>query len=130
MVLLIGGNDTSEVKEKNDMAKVTTKQLVKLVALEADMTIAQAQAFLDGLEVVVKDCVLSGYDVTLGDIGIFKIGVRSPREQIVMKDHAVMGGDLIIPASEAYNNVLFKPSKGLKTALREKTLGNIYVKNK
>lgn len=88
------------------------KELVRGVADECEMTIAQARDAVDATFELISDALVEGEKVQLHGFGIFSVASR--KERTGRNPHT--GESIRIPAKDVAK---FKPSKELNTLLND-----------
>lgn len=91
---------------------MTKKELVDIVAAEAEISKKAAKIAIDSLLAAVEDSLVKGEDVSLAGFGVFKVKERAERNGVNPQTKETV----VIPASKV---PVFKPSKALKEKVAE-----------
>lgn len=109
------------------MTKMKKKELIDTVkTLVDDITKADIERVLSAYYKVLEEALKQGVSVVVGDVGIFKFSVvkgKPEREGIVNPKTQERG---MLPATKAYNKVVFKTSIPLRNDIKEITEDNLF----
>ncbi|WP_374348569.1 HU family DNA-binding protein [Chitinimonas sp.] len=89
---------------------MTKAELIKQVAIRADLTLKQAEAVLNALTATILDVVARGEEVVIADLGTFGSAERAAKE-----GRNPQTGEVIQIAAKRVPK--FKPHKALRTAV-------------
>lgn len=86
---------------------MTKKELIDIVAADANITKKDAKAAIDALLAAVEDALVKGDDVSFAGFGTFKVKTRAARTGVNPQTKA----PVVIPEAKVPT---FKPGKALK----------------
>lgn len=105
------------------MIKAKKDDIVTVVATKTGMTQKDVKEVYEALFDTIEECILKGYAVPLGKVGnlvIRNVKATPAKERLNLRTMEKYMADAV----PEHNKVGFRPTKGLKEALKEKTLGN------
>lgn len=93
-------------------SKLNIQELSEQIAKELDMSVEDVSTFLDAMFLLVYDTLLSGEEVRIKGIGVFKLALVDKRESVDVNT----GGRIEIPQ---HYKVAFTPDNQLKEAVNK-----------
>lgn len=101
---------------------MTKNELITEIAKRSKITKVEAQKYYKGVINVIADLITEGNDISLPEVGKFKILKRS--EKIIKEremSNVKTGKKIIIPEQiiPAHNTINFKPSNKLKKIVKQ-----------
>lgn len=106
--------------------KATKNDVIKIVADMTGNTLKVVDDVILAYQEVLRDNIVSGNNVSLGQLGTFKITKRKAEEERVGGMNMFTGKLMVIPAHGEYNKVIFKVSKPIRDELRHNTENNLF----
>ena len=98
---------------------VDTQELCKDIANRCSLTVADMKAALEALTQTVEKKLLDGYNVNIGDLGIYSVSAESNTVEEPEKIHG---------QSVKVKNVNFRPSVRLKESMKKSSFVRISKK--
>lgn len=110
---------------KKEPHRLPQTEIEKLIAYETQLPLKHVQRILRSYYHVVREALLSGYSVGMTNVGRFThTTIKSKPER--MWYSPLEKKEILIPATEAFNRVLFKPTKSLTIEMKRNTQGNLF----
>jgi nucleoid DNA-binding protein len=107
------------------MRSLTRSEFERLVALQSNKYKKDVSLILEAYYTVLKEAILTGYEVTVPGIGVFtnmQMDAKPPRNGVNPQTKEPM----IIPAQDAFNRPAFRFRPALKAEMKEETLGKVF----
>ena len=107
------------------MQDLSRNEFERLVALKSHKFKKDVSVVLDAYYSVLKEVILTGYEVTIPGIGTFsnaQVEAKPEREKI----NYFTKETYVLPAQDSFNKPTFKFKPSLKKIMKEQTLGNVF----
>ena len=107
------------------MRSLTRSEFERLVALQSNKYKKDVSLILEAYYTVLKEAILTGYEVTVPGIGVFtniQMYAKPPRNGVNPQTKEPM----ILPAQDAFNRPAFRFRPALKAEMKEETLGKVF----
>lgn len=107
------------------MRKLTRAEFERLVALQSNKYKKDVSLVLEAFYSVLKEAILTGYEVSLPGIGTFsnsQVDAKPERDGI----NPFTKEKMTLPAQPAFNKPTFRFRPALKTQMKDETLNKVF----